>query len=114
MGGMTVQPEVRENLTEHRFEIWIDDELAGHTDYQGAGPALPFVHTEIDERFGGRGLGSVLIREALDTVRARDGQVLPFCPFVTHFIEKHPDYLDLVPAARRAGFGLPETATATA
>ena len=109
---MTAQPEVRENEAEHRFEIWIDGELAGQTVYQGTGPTLPFVHTEIDERFGGQGLGSVLIREALDTVRARGGQVLPHCPFVKRFIEKHPDYLDLVPAARRAGFGLPETATA--
>jgi uncharacterized protein len=109
---MTAQPEVRENLAQHRFEIWIDDELAGHTDYQGEGSELPFVHTEIDDRFGGRGLGSTLIRQALDAVRARGGQVLPYCPFVKGFIQKHPDYLDLVPPARRAGFGLPETATA--
>jgi predicted GNAT family acetyltransferase len=109
---MTAQPEVQENVAQHRFEIWVDGEMAGHTDYQGKGQTLPFVHTEISERFGGQGLGSILIREALDAVRARDGQVLPFCPFVKRFIEKHPDYLDLVPADRRAGFGLPETTTA--
>jgi uncharacterized protein len=112
MGGMTAQPEVRENVAEHRFEIWIDDELAGQTVYQGAGPTLPFVHTEIDDRFSGRGLGSVLIRVALDSVRARGGEVLPYCPFVKGFIAKHPEYLDLVPPARRASFGLPETAKA--
>ena len=84
---MTAQPEVRENVAEHRFEIWIDD------------------------RFGGRGLGSVLIREALNSVRARGAQVLPHRPFVKRFIQKHPDYLDLVPPAQRAAFGLPETAT---
>jgi predicted GNAT family acetyltransferase len=109
MGGMTAQPEVRENVAEHRFEIWIDDELVGHTDYQGQdghSDALPFVHTEIDDRFGGRGLGSVLIRAALDSVRARGGQVLPYCPFVKSYIQKHPEYLDLVPAERRASFDL--------
>jgi uncharacterized protein len=112
MGAMTAQPEVRENVAEHRFEIWIDGELAGHTVYQGTGQVQPFVHTEIDDRFGGRGLGSVLIREALNSVRARGGQVLPYCPFVKSFIQKHPDYLDLVPPTQRAAFGLPETATA--
>ena len=112
IGGMTAQPEVRENVAEHRFEIWVDDELAGHTDYQGLGPVLSFVHTEIDDRFGGRGLGSVLIRQALDTVRARSEQVLPYCPFVKGFIQKHREYLDLVPPGQRATFGLPETATA--
>jgi len=112
MDGMTAQPEVRENVAEHRFEIWIDDELAGQTVYQGEGLTLPFMHTEIDDRFGGQGLGSVLIRQALDTVRARGGQVLPYCPFVKSFIQKHPDYLDLVPSGKRADFGLSETATA--
>ena len=112
MEGMTAQPEVRENVAEHRFEIWINGELAGHTVYQGHGPTLPFVHTEIDDRFSGQGLGSVLIRAALDAVRARGGQVLPSCPFVKRFIEKHDDYLALVPVGRRAAFGLKEGAKA--
>ena len=60
--------------------------------------------------FGGQGLGSLLIREALETVRARGGEVLPYCPFVKGFIQKHPEYLALVPVARRDQFGLTETA----
>jgi uncharacterized protein len=64
------------------------------------------MHTEVAEKFGGRGLASALIRSALDTVRERGGQVLPYCPFVKAFIQKHPDYADLVPPARRAAFGL--------
>jgi predicted GNAT family acetyltransferase len=112
MGAMTAQPEVRENVAEHRFEIWLDDELAGQTVYQGDGKELKFVHTEIADRFNGQGLASVLVTQALDAVRARGGEVLPYCPFVKHFIAKHPQYLDLVPPARRVGFDLPETAGA--
>lgn len=111
-GGMTAQPDVRENAAQHRFEIRVDGELAGFTVYQEQGDPLSFVHTEIDPRFEGQGLGSILIRQALDTVRARGGTVLPYCPFVKHFIAKHPEYLDLVAQDRRAGFGLPETASA--
>jgi hypothetical protein len=48
----------------------------------------------------------------LDEVRARGGEVLPYCPFVKSFIEKHPDYLDLVPTNQRAAFGLPVAAQA--
>jgi predicted GNAT family acetyltransferase len=103
--------EVRENAQKERFEIWIGEELAGFTVYEGHESPLPFVHTEIDPRFGGQGLGSTLIRQALDTVRAREFAVLPYCRFVKAFIQKHPDYLDLVPAAHRAAFGLPETAS---
>ncbi|HST80544.1 MAG TPA: GNAT family N-acetyltransferase [Kineosporiaceae bacterium] len=109
---MTAQPEVRENVAEHRFEIWIADELVGFTVYQGLGQTKAFVHTEIDDRFGGRGLGSVLIRSALDSVRARGAEVLPYCPFVKAFIAKHPDYLDLVPTAQRSTFGLSATVEA--
>lgn len=104
--------EVRENVEKQRFEIWIGDERAGFTVYEGHGSTLSFVHTEIDPRFGGQGLGSILIRQALDSVRARDIAVLPFCPFVKAFIQKHPDYLGLVPAARRAAFGLPQSTPA--
>lgn len=99
--------EVRENRDENRFEIWVDGELAGFTQHHGPGPVVSFVHTEIGERFGGQGLATQLIRSALDTERERGSKVLPICPFVKAFIEKHPDYLDLVPANRRASFGLP-------
>lgn len=98
--------EVRENQEKNRFEIWVDDEIAGFTEHRGLGSVVSLVHTEIGERFGGQGLATQLIRQTLDDLRERDSQVLPICPFVKAFIEKHPDYLDLVPAGRRAVFGL--------
>ncbi len=107
---MSSEPEVRENAAQHRFELWLGEDRAGLTVYEGEGHTLAFVHTEIEERFGGHGWGSVLISQALTTVRARGSAVLPYCPFVKAFIAKHPDYLDLVPPARRAAFDLPETA----
>lgn len=73
---------------------------------QPIGDAIAFTHTEIDERFAGQGLGSVLVRAALDAVRERGLPVLPFCPFVRRFVARHPEYVDLVPAGQRARFGL--------
>lgn len=64
------------------------------------------IHTEIDSRFAGRGLGGVLAREALDDARARGLSVLPYCPFIRGWIAKHPQYADLVPEGHRARFGL--------
>ena len=69
-----------------------------------------FTHTEIDPAFGGRGLASILIKAALDEMRARGIAVLPQCPFVRRYISRHLDYLDLVPAAERARFDLPAEA----
>lgn len=98
---------VRDNEAEQRFEIWVDGELAGFARYQPQGAAYGFTHTEIDDRYEGQGLGSALVRSMLDTVREGGAQVFPYCPFVRGYIERHPEYLDLVPADRRAKFELP-------
>jgi uncharacterized protein len=53
-------------------------------------------HTEIDPAYGGQGLGSTLVRGALDDIRGRGLEVVPLCPFVRAYIDRHPDYADLV------------------
>jgi predicted GNAT family acetyltransferase len=98
---------VRDNEADGRFEIWVDGELAGYTRYQRMTAGTAFTHTEIDDRFEGQGLGSALIRSALDTMRESDVHVLPYCPFVRGYIDRHPEYLDLVPAEQREKFELP-------
>ena len=99
--------EIRDNAAEHRYEIWVDGELGGFTEYKPRDDVRAFVHTEVDERFAGRGLGSILVRSALTELQATETSVLPFCPFVRRFIRRHAEFLDLVPAAARGRFGLP-------
>lgn len=89
-----------------RFEVTVDGELAGFLDYRFRRGLLALVHTEVDDRFGGRGLGGKLARFALDKARADDLAVLPFCPFVNDWIKRHPEYVDLVPDAYKGNFGL--------
>nr|WP_106396396.1 GNAT family N-acetyltransferase [Actinocorallia populi] len=108
------QTRVTEDPQAHRFEVFLDDDLAGFIDYKRTAAGLSFLHTEIDPRFGGRGLGSVLVRGALDAARAQGLDVLPFCPFVRRYIQRHPEYLDLVPADRRARFELGSEGSGTA
>jgi predicted GNAT family acetyltransferase len=102
-----VDTTVVDNPAEHRFEIRVDGKLAGFAAYRAGEREHVFIHTEIDPAYEGKGLGSVLIRGALDDVRSRGRAVLPVCPFVRSFVERHPDYLTLVPAAERDRFGLP-------
>ena len=89
--------ETSHNPAEHRYEAHLDGELAGFAAYRLAHGLVIFTHTEVDEKFEGKGVGSALARFALDDVRA-DGtrEVLPLCPFIKGWIDKHPEYADLV------------------
>lgn len=97
---------VTDDPAESRFEIFDDDELAGFADYHRSGDRLTVVHTEIDERFGGRGLGSTLVEATLTAAREQGLRVLPVCPFVRSWIARHPDYKSLVPEEQHTRFGL--------
>jgi predicted GNAT family acetyltransferase len=80
-----------------RFEITTDDgRLAGFAEYRTRPGAVEFTHTEVDDEFEGHGIGSRLARAALDEVRASGDRVIPTCPFIKSWIEKHEDYQDLV------------------
>jgi predicted GNAT family acetyltransferase len=98
---------VRDNEAEQRFEIWVDGDLAGFSRYQRMGTDYALTHTEIDDRFEGQGLGSALVSSILGTMREAGVKVLPYCPFVRSYIDRHPEHLDLVPADQRDRFELP-------
>ncbi|WP_232663500.1 GNAT family N-acetyltransferase [Pseudonocardia sp. TRM90224] len=102
---MTVS-EVRDATERSRFEVLVEGVVAGFAEYELRGHTIAFTHTEMDQAYSGRGLASRLIKAALESARERDLRVLPFCPFVRSWIEKHPDFLDLVPETSRSRFGL--------
>ena len=86
--------EIVNNKAQHRYELTVDGHLAA-TYYRVADGVITFVHTEVLPELGGKGVGSKLIRGALNQVRADGLKVIAQCPFVKAFIEKHADYADL-------------------
>jgi uncharacterized protein len=92
--------DVTNSPDQHRYEARIDGELAGFAEYRTTDRLVTFVHTEVLAEFEGRGVGSGLVRAALDDVRTTGGRVRAVCPFVRGYIERHPDeYGDLVEPA---------------
>ena len=87
---------VRDNPDESRFEAYVDGQLAAFSAYELSDGVITFTHTEVDDAFEGKGVGSSQVRQELDLERA-DGElrVRPLCPFVRAWIERHPDYADL-------------------
>lgn len=88
--------DVQDVPDQHRYEARIEGDLAGFIEYRSSGGQLVLIHTEVDPAFGGKGVGSILARAALDDVRARGARVVPECAFVAGWIAKHDDYADLV------------------
>lgn len=86
---------VRNNTDKNRYELSVDGHLAA-TYYRIADGVVTFVHTEVPDALAGRGVGSQLVKGALDQVRAAGLKVVPQCPFVRAYVEKHPDYADLL------------------
>ena len=84
-----------------RYEAYIGDQLAGFAAYRREDGLIVFTHTEIDEVFEGQGVGGTLARAALDDVRSRGLAVRADCPFIRGWIQRHPDYQDLLEHAER-------------
>lgn len=89
--------DVVDNRNEHRFELNVDGHIAAAY-YKRAGNVITFNHTEVPAELGGKGIGSKLVKTALDQVRADGLQVVAQCPFVKGWIDKHPGYADLLKA----------------
>jgi predicted GNAT family acetyltransferase len=89
--------KVSNNAEQSRYEASVDGEVAGTAEYELEEGRIVFTHTVVDDAYEGQGVGSTLARQALDDVRA-DGsrRVVPRCQFIRAWIDKHPDYQDLV------------------
>ena len=101
-----IAPTITDVSERRRYEIAIDGVVVGIAEYRRRPGVISFIHTEIDPSRKGEGLGTLLIKAALDSARAAGLAVLPYCPFVRNFIDRHREYLDLVPVERRAMFAL--------
>ena len=89
---------VRDNPDQGRYEALVDEQLAGSLFYRERDGALVLVHTEVEEAFAGQGVGGRLVAGTLDDARARGLSVIPLCPFARGWIERHPEYQDLIDA----------------
>jgi len=80
-----------------RFEAHDEaGELAGFLTYQVTGAIIAYTHTQVLPAFEGKGVGSQIARAAMDDARARVRTVVPICPFLSKWLDKHHDFDDIV------------------
>jgi uncharacterized protein len=87
---------VADNPMGSRYEARIDGKLAGVCEYELADDTVVFLHTVVAAEYEGQGVGTALARAALDDARARGLHVRALCPFIRGWMERHPEYSDLI------------------
>ena len=86
-----MEPRVVDNAEELRYELRLGDELAGEIRYiRDDDGKVVLVHTDIEPKLEGQGLGGVLVQGALDDLRERGIEYVPLCPFVAAYLRRHP------------------------
>lgn len=99
VGGVTRPIEIDE--AGGRFELRAGDDVAFMT-FRRSGSVLTLIHTEVPPAFRGQHVGDGMVRAVLDFARARGLTIKPICPFVSAFLQRHPEYADLVDPGFRA------------
>jgi predicted GNAT family acetyltransferase len=87
---------VTDNRERQRYEAFVDGHLAAYATYELRRGEITFLHTRTEPAFEGRGVGSHLAAAVLDDARRRGLRVTPRCPFIAAYIERHPEYGDVV------------------
>ena len=96
---MGEQVEVHRNDENHHYEATLDGKVVGFVRFRHRPGQVILIHTETEDAYEGRGIGSALARGALDDVRARGEKAVLKCPFIASYVERHPEYQDLVAPA---------------
>ena len=86
--------EVVHEPDNNRFAVHVDGETSV-LDYHLSADKVVFTHTGVPTALGGRGIGSRLVKAGLDWAREQGLRVRPLCPFVSSYIQRHPEYADL-------------------
>lgn len=78
-----------------KYTIAVDDQTVGHANAADRDNQRIFYHTTVDDEFGGRGLATILVREALEATRADGKHIVPVCSMVAGVLKKHPEFDDI-------------------
>lgn len=97
---VTTPVEVLDNLTHDRFELWLsgpERTFVGFLGYRLEQPGVyDLQHTIISESFGRQGYARTLVTKVLDQLREREQRIVPTCSYVQRYLERFPQYADLV------------------
>ena len=93
---MPDRPVITEAAEDGRYEAHVNGDLAGVLEYVVKYGRLALIHTEVLPAHEGQGIGSALVRHALDHARGTGLRVIAVCPYVQSYLARHPEHDDIV------------------
>lgn len=78
------------------YKAYLDGQRVGMLTYSRHNDVVTALHTTVSDDAEGQGVGGELARRFLDDARAEGRRVEAQCPFVAGWIERHPEYADLL------------------
>ncbi len=88
--------EIVKNAAARQYEMRVGEHTALVQFRSEKDGQICLLHTEVPAGLGGQGIGSRLAQGVLDSIRAEGQQVVPQCSFIAGYIERHPEYQDLI------------------
>ncbi|RWZ59569.1 N-acetyltransferase [Labedella populi] len=85
------ETRIVEDVHARRYELWVGDDRVGFSAYRRESGRVTFTHTVVDPAFEGHGYGSAIARAVVADARERGETIVPRCPFIRSWLEKHPD-----------------------
>ena len=102
----SAEPTVVHHPDDDRFDLMLDGRRVGWIDTRPAGASLILAHTEVEDGHEGEGLGGTLVRGALEQIRDQGRTVIPTCPFAAAWIQRHPEWAEVVTPSMRRRLGV--------
>lgn len=83
------------NKERSRFEVALDGDYA-FVGYRWRKGDLVIMHTEVPKEYEGKGIAATMVKYVLDYAREEGLKILVYCPYTAAYIQRHPEYNDLV------------------
>ena len=92
---VTFSPAIHDNTAAQRYELPVGNQIA-FINYRRTDGVVILTHAEVPAGLNGRGIGSALVKASLDMLRSQQQKVIPQCPFIAIYIQRHPEYAELL------------------
>jgi uncharacterized protein len=92
---MDTPPAARHDPANQRF-VTVVDGIEAELVYEQSADVIRLTHTGVPDAIGGRGIAGELMRTALEYARAEGLKVVPSCAYAAAYLQRHPQYADLL------------------